>query len=60
MIVLVLVIGEDAVDPLADHAQHGLARERRIAAVVEGVGELLGESDSVVELPHREEPGIAG
>jgi 3-hydroxy-3-methylglutaryl CoA synthase len=48
VIVLVLVIGEDAVDPLPDHAQEGLASEGGVAAVVEGVGELLGEPDVAV------------
>ena len=31
-----------------------------IAAVVEGGGELLGESDLLVELAHGQEAGIAG
>ena len=29
-------------------------------AVVEGGGELLGEPDPLVELPDRQEPGVAG
>ena len=45
VVVLVLVIGEDAVDPLPDHAQERLPGERRVAAVVEGGGELFGESE---------------
>ena len=60
MVVLVLVIGEDAVDPLADHAQERLPGERGIAWVVECGGELLGEPDLLVELPDRDEPGVAG
>ena len=60
VVVLVLVIGEDAVDPLPDHAQERLLGERRIASVVEGGGELFGEPDLLIELPDREEPGVAG
>ena len=37
VIVLILVIGENAVDPLPDHAQHRLSSEGRITAVVERV-----------------------
>ena len=60
VVVLVLVIGEDAVDPLADHAQERLPGERRVAGVVEGGGELLGEPDPLVELPDHQQPAIAG
>jgi hypothetical protein len=60
VVVLVLVVGEDAVDPLADHAQERLAGEPGVAWVVQRGGELLGEADAVVELPDGQEPGIAG
>ena len=60
VVVLVLVVGEDAVDALADHAEQGLLGERRVAYVVECGGELLGEADLRVVLPDRDEPGVAG
>ena len=60
VIVLILVIGEDAVDPLPDHAQQRLPREGRIAAIVESGRELFGESDVLVDLSHGQEAGIAG
>ena len=59
MIVLILVISEDAVDSLPDHAQKRLPGEVGVSSIVESSGELLGESDSLVELPHRQEAGIA-
>ena len=60
MVVLVLVIGEDAIDPLPDHAQERLRGESRVAAVVEGGRELFGEPEDLVELSDRQESGIAG
>ena len=60
VIVLVLVVGEDAVDALADHAQEGLLRQGGIAWVVERGGELLSEAKLLVALPDRDEPGVAG
>ncbi len=39
VVVLVLVVGEDAVDPLPHHAQEGLFHKVGIAVVLEGGGE---------------------
>jgi hypothetical protein len=50
VIVLVLVIGEDVVGPLPDHAHERLTREGRVAAVVEGGRALFGEPEVLVEL----------
>ena len=60
MVVLVLIVSEDAVDPLADHAQERLPGEPGAAWVGQRGGELLGQADAVVELADGQEPGIAG
>ena len=60
MVVLVLVVGEDAVDAGADHVQEGVVDLVRIAAVVEGGGEGMGQTDVGIELAHQEGTRIAG
>ena len=45
VVVLVLVVGEDAVDAGADHFQEGVVDLVGIAAVVEGGGEGMGQTD---------------
>jgi hypothetical protein len=60
VVVLVLVVGEDAVDAGADHVQEGVVDLVRIAAVVEGGGEGMGQTDVGIELAHREGSRIAG
>src|SRR5205807_475885 len=52
--------GEDAVDARADHFEEGVLDEVGIAGVVEDVGEGLGESEALIELPEGEQAGIAG
>ena len=41
----------DAEEAHAGHVADGLFDALGIAGVVEGVGELLGESDAMIELP---------
>ena len=60
VVVLVLVVGEYAVDAGADHVQEGVVDLVRIAAVVEGGGEGMGQTDVGIELAHREGSRIAG
>ena len=60
VVVLVFVIGEDPVDPLADHAQERLLDEDRMAAIVESGDELLNEPERLIELPHRRKPRVVG
>ena len=60
MIVLIFVIGENAIDALADHAEERLVSEIGVALVVQSCGELLGKFDVIVELSDRQEAGIAG
>src|SRR5262249_37694014 len=60
VVVLVLVAGQNAVDAGADHFQQGMLDERGGAGVIEGIGEGLRESDALIELADREQPGIAG
>jgi hypothetical protein len=60
VVVLVLVTGEDAVDPGPDHLQKGVLREVGVAAVVQGVGEGPGEPDSLVELADGQQSGVTG
>jgi hypothetical protein len=54
VVVLVLVAGQDAIDPGADHFQEGVLREVGVAKVVERLGEGPGEPEALVELPNRE------
>jgi hypothetical protein len=60
VVVLVLVVGEDAVDAGADHVQEGVVDLVGIAADVEGGGESMGQANVVIELAHREGARIAG
>src|SRR5262245_57046800 len=56
VVVLVLVVAEDAVDAGADHVQEGVVDLVGIAAIVAGGGESMGQTDVVIELAHREGP----
>jgi hypothetical protein len=49
VVVLVLVVGQDAKDADADHLQEAVPHEVGIAGIVEGVGEDPSESDALVE-----------
>jgi hypothetical protein len=60
VVILVLVVGQDAVDAAAHHLQEGMLREAGGAGVVEGGGEGLGESDAVVELADGQQTGVTG
>jgi hypothetical protein len=50
VVVLIGVTGEDTVDAGADHLQEGVFGEVGIAGIVEGVGEVAGQSEEFVEL----------
>ena len=58
VVVLILVVGQDAVDPLPNHGQQRVLDEGGIPPVLEGGGELLGEPDPLVELADRQQPGV--
>lgn len=60
MIVLVRVVGEDAVHAGANHLQSGVLDKLGIARVVEDGGEGSGEPKGFIELAEGKEPGIAG
>src|SRR5262249_49103756 len=60
VIVLVLVIGEDSVDALADHLQEGVLREVGWTRVVEGGGEGAGVAEALVELAEQQQAAVAG
>ena len=60
LVVLVLVVGEDAVDAGADHVQEGVVDLVGIAADIEGCGESMGQTDVGIELAHQEGSRIAG
>ena len=60
MVVLVLVAGQGAVDPAADHLQERVLGQFTVAGVVEGLGEGPGKADALVELADGEQPGVAG
>ena len=54
VVVLVCVAGQDAVDAGPDHLQERVHGEFRVAGVVQGAREGLGEPDALVELADRE------
>ena len=60
VVILILVIGEDAVNPLADHGNKAVSGEVRVTTIVESLGDLPGESDLFVELAHRNQATITG
>lgn len=60
MVVLVFVAGEDAKDAHTDHFRERVLDEVGIARVVEHSGELSGQADAFVELPQRQQTGVAG
>ena len=49
-VILIFVISEDAVNPLADHGNEAVSGEVRVTTIVERFGDLLGETDLFVEL----------
>src|SRR5580692_7550547 len=59
VIVLVLIVGEDAIDARACHFKEGVRYQFEIAGVVQGLSELLGEVQTLVELAEGEQPRIA-
>ena len=60
VVVLVFVTGEDAEDAHTDHVDEGVVDEIGIAGIVEGLGELVGQADAMVELPQRQQSGVRG
>ena len=60
MVVLVGVVGEDAVHPHAGHLQKGMIDAAPAPPVGRALGKLSGEPDPLVELAERQQPGIAG
>jgi len=60
MVILVLVVGEDSKDPLADHDEEGLPGQGRISEVVKSGCELFRESNRLVELANGEESSVTG
>ena len=60
MVILNFVIGEDAVNPLADHGNKAVSGESRVTTIVESLGDLTGEADLFIELANGDEATIAG
>jgi hypothetical protein len=60
VVVLVLVASEDGKDSHADHVGERVFDEVGIARVVERGGELLGQTDALVELAQRQQAGVGG
>ncbi len=60
VVVLVFVAGEDSEDAHTDHVGEGVLDELGVARVVQGLGELLGKSDALVELAQGQQPGVRG
>jgi hypothetical protein len=60
VVVLVLVVGQNAVAPHADHLREGMLDKRLMARIIQGPGKLSGQPDPLVELPDRQQAGVAG
>ena len=60
VVVLVGIVGQDAVDPHADHLQKRMGADVRVAGIIEGGRELGGQAELLVQLPDRQQPGVAG
>ena len=60
MVVLVGVVGEDAVHPHPRHLQKGVIDVAGMSAVGEGFGELPCQAELLVELAEGEQSGVAG
>ena len=59
MIVLILVVGEDAIDPLTDHRQIRV-QHLAPARVPQRRPEARGQSNRLIKLSDRQQPRIAG
>ena len=60
VVVLVDVVGQDAVDPSPGHLQEAVAHVAGIAGIVQGLGELPGQSQLLIQLADRQQTGVAG
>ena len=60
VVVLVGVVGQDAIDPHADHFGKGVLGGILPARVVQGRGELCGQADPLVELADRQQARVTG
>ena len=60
VVVLVGVVGEDAVHPHSGHLQEGMIDVADMSPVRQGFGKLPCQTDPLVELAERQQPGIAG
>jgi hypothetical protein len=60
VVVLVLVVGQDAIDSLPNHGEQGLLDKDRIAPVFQRRAELLGKPNPLIELSDGQQPGISG
>jgi hypothetical protein len=58
VIVLILVVGQNAVDSLPNHGQQWLLDERGVSSVFKGISELFSEPDPFIKLTNGEETGI--
>ena len=59
MIVLVFVVRQNAIDPLADHRQIRV-QDFTPARVPQRRPEARGQSNRLIKLPDRQEPRLAG
>ena len=59
MVVLVLVVGEDAIDSLSHHAQQRMPSKKLVSTVLKRCSELFGKPDMVIKLPDGQEAAVA-
>ena len=60
VVVLVGVVGEDAVDPHPGHLQEGMIDVADVPPIGQGFGKLPRQPQPLVQLAERQQPGIAG
>jgi hypothetical protein len=59
-VILVLVVGQDAIDAGPDHLQERVLGKMRVAGVTECLGKRAGQADALIELADRQQSGISG
>ena len=60
MVVLVGVVGQDAVHPHASHLQKGVIDAADLPPICQSLGKLSRQADPLVELAEWQQPGVAG
>ena len=57
--ILVGVVGDNALNPLADHREPIVGERIDVARLLDRGGEAFGESERIIELPRQQQAGVA-